>query len=128
MASITSEQTSYLRFCDEAGNKERNGSGDYTDAVLPTNTILCLGGNAANAKMQMNFQKMNGTAGADTVTMDYLIATYGLPFALNELVKQIQKPGMTVIDIADVNTGFVFSDVINLGGNTPVVCTIAVAD
>ena len=103
MASITSEQTSYLRFCDEAGNKEKNGANDYTDAVFPTNTILCLGGDAGVPKMKIKFQGMNGTHTADEVDITYNIAKYGLPTVLNEMVKLIQKPGMTMIDVCDVN-------------------------
>ena len=96
MASITSEQTSYLRFCDEAGNKEKNGANDYTDAVFPTNTILCLGGDAGQAKMKIKFQGMNGTHTADEVDITYDIANYGLPTVLNEMVKLIQKPGILI--------------------------------
>ena len=120
----TTELCNYLRFCDTAGNKVKTGSGNYTDIVIPTNTILAIGGDAAAAKVKILFQAVNGSATDDSVDIDYDISKFGLPFVINEIVKFIQKPGRGVIDICDVNTGFRFNDVLA----SPAACTINVQD
>lgn len=120
--SLNTEVVSYLRFCDTAGNKTKTGSNNYTDLVIPTNTILAIGGDAGAAAIKIVFQSVKGDSTDDSVDMTYDITRFGLPHVINEIVQAIQKPGGGVTTVCDANTGVVCTPALTGA------CTINVQD
>lgn len=121
MANNVKGLSNYLFFSDITTASDKTGSNDYTDVMIPTDTIMGIMVRASGRDIDILFRSLHGDDDVDFVTLSVVSATYTLPQVCSELIKMIQAEGRKFIKVADKRNGlYILPEITN--------CAITVAD
>tara|TARA_R100001463_G_scaffold85139_2_gene140007 strand:+ start:6505 stop:6870 length:366 start_codon:yes stop_codon:yes gene_type:complete len=121
MANNVKGLSNYLFFSDITTASTKTGSNDYTDVLIPTDTITGIMVRATGRTIDILFRSLHGDDDVDYVSLTATSATYTLPQICNELIKMIQAEGRKFIKVADKRNGlYILPEITN--------CSIVVAD
>lgn len=106
MANNVKGLSNYLYFSDVTTASTKTGANDYTDVMIPTDTILGIFA-VHNAKaIDILFKSLHGDNDHDRVAITVDNTNLSIPQICNELVKFIQAaPGGKMLKVCDVRNG-----------------------